>query len=172
MALPKWLCFGEVTNVGIYSFDIFRPMNTFLSLLTSFGIGPVLLVIIIRRNYQYLFSESPIWLLIAMSYGVLSYLIGTSIGADVPRLLAYGWPAFWLVTPILMLKYYSLSRRAIINLLIINSLLCWLNTILLCIYDQWYITTAITLCVAIFLYLSILLRQDYFIPCCKPSNTS
>jgi len=50
MALPKWLCFGEVTNIGIYNFDIFRPMNTFISILTSFGIAPVLLVIIIKRN--------------------------------------------------------------------------------------------------------------------------
>ena len=32
VALPKWLCFGEVTSVGIYGFDIFRPMNTFLGL--------------------------------------------------------------------------------------------------------------------------------------------
>jgi len=146
-------------------------LNTFLGLLTNFGIGPVLFVSVIKRNYQCIFHESPVWLLIAMSYGILSYLIGTSIGADVTRLVAYGWPAFWLVTPILMLKYYVLSRRAIINLLIINSLLCWFNTILLCIYDQWYITTTITLCFAILIYLSILFRQDYFIPCCKQADT-
>ena len=163
VALPKWLCFGEVTSVGIYGFDIFRPMNTFLSLFTSFGIAPVLLVFVIRRNYHFIFNESPVWLLIAMTYGIFSYLIGTSIGPDVTRLVAYGWPAFWLVTPILMLKYYSLDRSVIIKLLIINSILCWLNNILLITYNNWYTTTAMTLCLSIIIYLVIILCHDYFI---------
>lgn len=171
VALPKWLCFGGVTDVGIYGFDIFRPMNTFLVLLTSFGIGPVLLISAIRKNYQGIVNESPAWLLIAMSYGLFSYLIGTSIGADVTRLVAYGWPAFWLVTPVLMLKYYYLNQRSIIKLLIINSLLCWLNTILLYIYDQWYITTSITICLAILIYFIIIFRSEYFIPRSNHRNT-
>ena len=171
VALPQWLCFGDVTSVGIYGFDIFRPMNTFLVLLTSFGIGPVLLLLVIKINYRHIFNETPVWLLIVMAYGIFSYFIGTSIGADVTRLIAYGWPAFWLVTPILMLKYYSLNWRQIINLLIINSLLCWLNVILLYIYDQWYVTTVITLCSAIIVYLIILFRHDYFMPSSSKADT-
>jgi hypothetical protein len=163
VALPKWLCYGEVTNVGIYTFDIFRPLNTYLSLLINFGIGPVLLVSVLRRNYRCIINESPIWLLIAISYGFLSYLMGTSIGADVPRLVAYGWPAFWLATPILMLKYYSLNKLTIVSLLITNSLLCWFNTFLLCIYNQWYITTTITIFIAIIIYLAIIVYYDYLV---------
>ena len=163
VALPQWLRIGEVTSVGIYDFDIFRPMNTFLVLLTSFGIGPVLLVPVIKRNYQYILNESPVWLLIAISYGLFSYLIGTSTGADVARLIAYGWPAFWLVTPILMVKYYHLNWRVVIRLLTINSLVCWLNTIMLCFYNNWYVTTTITLCFAIIIYLVIILYHDYLI---------
>ena len=160
VVLPPWLRFGEVTDIGIYGFDIFRPLNTFLSLFTSFGIGPVLLLLVIKRYYRNIVIESPLWLLVAMSYGIFSFLIGTSIGSDVARLMAYGWPAFWIVTPILILKYYHLQFRTIIILLIINLLLCWLNTILLCFTYNWYITTTISICLAIILYGFILWRFD------------
>jgi hypothetical protein len=158
--LPNWLRFGEVTNIGIHGFDIFRPLNTFLSLLTSFGIGPVLLVSVIKRNYRSIVNESPEWLLIVTSYGIFSYLIGTSIGSDVTRLIAYGWPVFWIVTPILILKYHNLQFNTIIKLLIINLALCWLNNLLLCFTDNWYITTTITICCAIIIYGLIILRLD------------
>lgn len=160
VVLPPWLRFGEVTDIGIYGFDIFRPLNTFLSLFTSFGIGPVLLLLVIKRYYRNIVIESPLWLLVAMSYGIFSFLIGTSIGSDVARLMAYGWPAFWIVTPILILKYYHLQFRTIIILLIINLLLCWLNTFLLCFTYNWYITTTISICLAIILYGFILWRFD------------
>lgn len=164
VALPNWLRFGEVTAIGIYGFDIFRPLNTFLGLFTSFGIGPVLLFLVMKRHYRSIAVESPVWLLIAMSYGIFSFLLGTSIGSDVTRLIAYGWPAFWIVTPILILKYYYLPFRTIIKLLIINLLLCWLNTILLCFTYNWYITTTITICLAIILYGFILWRFDCLDP--------
>ena len=160
VALPLWLRFGEVTNIGIYGFDIFRPLNTFLGLFTSFGIGPVLLASVVKRNYRNLMQESPVWLLIALSYGIFSFFMGTVTGSDVTRLIAYGWPAFWIVTPILILKYYDLQFRTIIKLLVINSLLCWFNIFLLCFTYNWYITTAITICLAIILYAFIFLRFD------------
>lgn len=161
IALPQWLRFGEVTNIGIYGFDIFRPLNTFLGLLTCFGILPVLLLSVIRRNYQHILNESPVWLLIALSYGIISYLFGTSIGSDVTRLIAYGWPAFWIVTPILVLNYCHLKLHTKYYLLIINFLLCWFNTILLCFTYNWYMTTAITIGFAIIIYGLIILRFDH-----------
>lgn len=125
MALPDWLPLGSIRAIGIQSFTPMRSLNTIKLLLTHFGVIPTFIIYDLAKNYKWTFNNSPLWLRIALVYGLLSFFMGTSVGATVERLIGYGWPAFWIGAPALMVRYYHADKKACVQLLFCNFFLCW-----------------------------------------------
>jgi hypothetical protein len=121
--LPTWLQAGGIQKIGIYPFSIEPPIYTLATLLTIFGITPSLLYEDLKSHRH---KINNFGLLILLVYGIFSFIMGTSSGADTYRLISYGWPAFIIATPILIYRHYSLDQRSIYFLFIFQSLVCWM----------------------------------------------
>ncbi|MHA1686995.1 MAG: hypothetical protein ACTSYD_11425 [Candidatus Heimdallarchaeaceae archaeon] len=125
VSIPSWLRLGSIRAIGIYDFNPLRPLKTLQLLLTLFGIAPTLVIFSLKKVRKQILINNSVWFLVALMYGLVSFFVGTSLGTSVRRLIGYGWPAFWLVTPVLMVRYYYLDRRYSIHLLLYHVILCW-----------------------------------------------
>ncbi len=92
---------GEDKQIGIFINLIF-PFRTLIVLATIFGSSPLLLPKLFRSRA--LLSSMPFALQLMLVYGIISYFLGTSLGAWTSRLIGYGWPAFWLAIPCLLFQ--------------------------------------------------------------------
>jgi hypothetical protein len=100
------------------------PVKTLILYLTVFGTAPLLLARF-RKPWRALL-EAPLAIQLAFFYGVLCYLIGPTLGNWVERLIAYGWPAFWIALPWLIYKYLAPLKTWEAVLLAVNFLsLAW-----------------------------------------------
>lgn len=106
--LPSWLQIGNIKWIGICSFNILNPLSVIFYALTTFGIIPGILLILLlklikRKNWRLFLSESDTWLLTALGYGIF-YLF---MGSLVPNLrtVSYAWPAM-LLAALFMLDSY------------------------------------------------------------------
>ena len=153
--LPKWLQLGGIHKIGIYPFTIGPPIYTIETLLTIFGVAPSLLFVDLKTHYQKLKTNN-FSMLVILLYGIFSFIIGTSSGADTYRLISYGWPAFIIATPILIYKHYSLDLKSICLLIIIHSFICWVPWIFTAIVHNFILcNTLIIVFAIIFHYLAI-----------------
>lgn len=104
MKPPSWLPAGSIQEVGIYKFNPSKPLNTLVQLLTIFGVLPTLVLpFLFRRTTWAPTDESSQFVLpLAVSYGMMSYLLAPCLGASIARLIGYGWPCFWVAVPMLI----------------------------------------------------------------------
>lgn len=126
MSLPGWLPSGAIDSIGIYTFDLTYPLITANVLLTTFGILPTILLACLAGKPKRLIGSSPLWVAVGLLYGSLSFLLGTSLGASVGRLVGYGWPVFWIALPALLDLMPSLDRKFRLGLLACHLLAAWL----------------------------------------------
>jgi len=94
LSLPQWIQMGNLKTIGICGFNIFNPLSVILYALTTFGLIPGILFFALRKNVRALFSKSETWLLVAICYGVLLFLLGSLVPNL--RTVSYGWPVFLL----------------------------------------------------------------------------
>jgi hypothetical protein len=92
--------FAQDSQIGLV-LDWRQPFNTLMVLLTIFGTGPLFLFVF-RRKWRGISLSLPVQL--ALVYGVLSYFLGVMLGNWVFRLVGYGWPAFWIALPFLLVR--------------------------------------------------------------------
>jgi hypothetical protein len=130
LALPSWLPFGALHTIGICPFDPLIPLRTYTLLLTTFGIAPSLLTLILLKNGKQIVMENQFWLAVALLYGLSSFVVGFEVSLDVMRLIGYAWPAFWLATPALLRRYYKLDQGSILQLITYHISLVWLPWLL------------------------------------------
>ena len=130
MTLPKWFHFGGITEIGIYKLDIHSALSTLIVLISLFGVLPSLLFWLLKKYSIEVIYNSPTFIAVALIYGVLSYFLGPAIGGDVVRLVSYGWPAFWIATPILLLNYCSLSKMTACKITTYHVIVSWLPWLL------------------------------------------
>lgn len=123
--VPSWLTIGSIHTIGICAFNPYIPIDTMVALLTIFGIAPIVVSLELLRNHKRLLIDSPLWLMVAIIYGVLSFFIGPLVGLPY-RLSGYAWPAFWIAAPILMIKYYHVDRNSSMRLLFYHIFVCWI----------------------------------------------
>jgi hypothetical protein len=114
--LPVWLHIGTDRVVGL-CLNWKHPANTLITLATLFGVGPVLMARFLRnwRTAQAL----PTPLLIIGSYGLIAFILGTSLGDWTERLIGYGWPLFWIILPYLWRQHFHQFASRDLGLLII-----------------------------------------------------
>jgi hypothetical protein len=64
---------------------------------------------------------------IAFCYGLICYLLGTSLGFMTPRLIGYGWPLFWLWLPIQLSDIApGFSNLRIVSLAVCSLTAAWI----------------------------------------------
>jgi len=125
-SLPQLKIFGNIREAGFCGFDFSLPMNTLITLLTIFGIAPLIFFYFLKKKRDRIFKEFPFWAIIVLIYGLAFYFIGISSGTGVWRIVGYGWPVFLLATPILIKSFFKMSRNFIIKLSLAQLFVAWL----------------------------------------------
>ena len=121
--LPPALRVGAIRSIGYAGFHAQFPLLTLAVLLTEFGVAPAILWAAWRRSRAVRPSqtEEPLWLSVAIGYGVASFLLGPALGAEVWRLVGYGWPAMLLAAPMFIVR----MNRATAVIVFLQLATCW-----------------------------------------------
>jgi len=126
VVLPQWSVFGSIREAGLCGFGLSSPINSFLALITIFGVAPLAFFYIFFKKIKFILRIVPFWLTFAAIYGLAHYLIGVLAGTGVGRIIGYGWPAFLLATPFLIGIFFEIDKRFIIKLSLAQLLVAWL----------------------------------------------
>jgi hypothetical protein len=94
--LPHFLPSGHIHQIGICRPQSDLPLRNVFSLCTSFGILPAILWASRKQRL-----ELPLWVRVALWYGLAMFFLGVVSGRSVARLVCYGWPAFVIAAPAL-----------------------------------------------------------------------
>ncbi len=128
--LPHAKLFGNIREAGFCGFDFSLPINTLVTLLTIFGIAPLIFFYVFKTRLKDVFKDFPFWILVAVVYGVAHYFLGIVAGTGVWRIVGYSWPAFLLTTPIFTRKFFNINKKIIIKLSLIHLFVAWLPFII------------------------------------------
>ena len=132
-AVPQWqhaLHFGPLTAIGTCGFEHYAQEGLVFFMLASFGLFPVLLVILWKHFPESLMQDptrGSVLMRFALIYGVLSFLLAGLLGESFYRLFAYSWPLFIVALPAIMAKSRATFRsntHALI-FLAIHLLVAW-----------------------------------------------
>ena len=134
-AVPQWQTafhFGPVKAIGICGFVADPPEQLIFYLLASFGLFPLLLLMLTRRKHfpwplMQSRARDSVLMRFALIYGVLSFVMAGLLGESFQRLLAYSWPLFLTALPAIMAKAGATfrSNAAAVAFLVIHLLICW-----------------------------------------------
>ena len=104
-ALPAWLPLGGIKAVGIYTVDGWKPVEVLVTLVSAFGILPVILWKWLKTRTKadmrgWLFEEKlPCSVAVAFLAGAVFFMLAPFSGRSIPRLIGYAWPLFWMALP-------------------------------------------------------------------------
>jgi hypothetical protein len=99
--IPPGLQMGLDREIQL-SFVWHLPVQTLVVFVSLFGCGPLVVSKLLKKSVPFKNWAPPMQIVFA--YGLVSYLLGTSLGANTTRLIGYGWPLFWLGLPYLWAK--------------------------------------------------------------------
>jgi hypothetical protein len=128
--LPGGFHLGAIRSIGICPPSVWGPARTLLAWFGIFGVGPALAAGVWRRmvsrealSTQQLTPSMVIVFRFCIVYGVISIVMAPLLGASADRLVAYGWPLYFVVLPWFLFARNGLPVRGI---LFIHLLTCWL----------------------------------------------
>jgi hypothetical protein len=128
-ALPSGYHFGAIQSVGLCQPALWGPTRLILAWFGIFGIGPALALIQWRKVISPapdLSSGQAIVFRFCLIYGLISILLTPLLGASVDRLVAYGWPFYFVLLPWVLSTSYELRGLRPAGLLLLHLLTCWL----------------------------------------------
>ncbi len=105
VTIPRALRAGGLSWVSYCGWDPRMPLGTFITLLTLFGTCPAAILVLAKRGVSLSHVIDHKWLSIALIYGVLAYLLGTSEGTAMNREIGSAWPLFWIALPAMACTY-------------------------------------------------------------------
>ncbi len=96
-------------------------------LLTHLGVIPSLIFSVIAWKRWRLVRDEGLSLIgvVALLYGVISYLLVPCLGTAVGRYVAYAWPMAWIAAPEILARYFNTSNRLIGQLVSLQIIACW-----------------------------------------------
>jgi hypothetical protein len=119
-ALPTWARLGDMTMLGVYRLDFWRPFEVLIVLSSAFGVLPVVLLkcvsgrsFVQQRGSGPFSADSkaratrvegnvsgwtarPLALAVAAGSGLIYFVASPFAGRTVERQIGYAWPLFWL----------------------------------------------------------------------------
>jgi hypothetical protein len=126
---------GAIRSVGVCRPSVWGPARLLLAWFGIFGVGPALAVILWRKILPTLSGKGPdleltpgmvIVFRFCIVYGVISILMTPLLGASADRLVAYGWPFYFVVLPWFLSASYELRGSRWAWILLLHLLTCWL----------------------------------------------
>jgi len=105
-------------------------LNLNPNFLTLFGLGPLILFLVFKKKRMALLREAPLWVLVSLGYGLLSFFITPIMATEPFRLAGYGWPAFWVAAPFLFRNHLYKGTKETVKILALHLLLAYLPTLL------------------------------------------
>jgi hypothetical protein len=128
IALPHWLHFGKIREVGFRGFRPSLPLGLLLQWLVIFGLLPLLLwrAMQKRRSASNPARAIPAAIDVALVYGLVSFAAAPVLGAGTGHLIAYAWPAFWIAAVWLFFQGYCPTLRDWFVLIACHQALLWL----------------------------------------------
>lgn len=147
-AVPHWLHTGGLHAVGYSGYNWGYQAFTFGSILSSFGIGfVVVLCLWWRTSPRWLLPRDQPYLWIAAIYGAAAYFLAPMLGAGETRLLDYGWPLFLVYLPAAMLAIWrDAPRRTVYALIALNFIDAWSNLAQQILQMPWIYNIPVYLC--------------------------
>jgi hypothetical protein len=116
---------GNIKSVGICGFDIYRPIGTLCILSSVFGVLLVTLIIHIKKyKLKNTIKGLPIEVQFCFIYGIIMFVMGTSSGSWVYRLVGYGWPAFW-ITSAYLISINNFNKQTRLLIYILQFIFIW-----------------------------------------------
>jgi hypothetical protein len=117
--LPRWAPTGDIHQVGYAAYHSIYQISTAVQLLTAFGLGSCLVLILVwRTSLHKLLPRNEPYLCIAAIYGAVTFLLAPVLGAAMTRLFDYGWPLFLLYLPALIPRVWRNVPTWIVALLL------------------------------------------------------
>jgi len=110
-ALPHFLQMGALREFGFRDFSPVLCEETAKYVLGGFGIGLVLLILVLKRLPRKVWwPREAVHLQICLVYGAATFLLSPLLGASVDRLVAYAWPLFFIYLVAMLGRAWSPER--------------------------------------------------------------
>lgn len=158
--VPPLQSFGSIKEIGLCGFDARVPMQTITTLLTVFGIAPLVLLYSIRNKVKQIWKTFPLWLVVALVYGLAMYGIGVVAGTGVARIVGFGWPAFVLATPIILGSFFEIDRKFVTALLSMHLFVAWLPFVVQRIDGEFLNPVIIGIVLVVYYYCFTVMKQQ------------
>src|SRR3989344_443532 len=114
--IPQYIPIDPINKIGFCRFDISAPIYTALVLSTTFGVMPLILFYLLFSQFKLILRKFPLWLIVALIYGLASYFMSIFVTGAVQRSIGYGWPAFLLAVPFLLAVFFQIDKRFLFKL--------------------------------------------------------
>ena len=135
--LPHGFHLGAIQVIGLCQPSSWGPSRLVLAWFGIFGIGPALAFVFRKQIVSSAPPASPeltpglsMVLRFCIVYGVISILITPLLGASADRLVAYGWPFYFVALPWFVVRAngpgVNLGARRSVAILLLHLLTCWL----------------------------------------------
>jgi hypothetical protein len=131
-ALPGGHPLGAIREVGLCEPSIWGPARLLIAWFGIFGIGPSLALGLWRKMIsptpatEQRFPGQFIVFRFCLLYGAISVLMTPLLGASADRLVAYGWPLYFVVLPWFVATNYDLRGIRTSAMVLLHLLTCWL----------------------------------------------
>jgi len=125
-SLPASFPAGNIHEVGFCGFDFSLPIHSLITLLSVFGIAPLVLFFVLVKRFRFLLRESAFWVVTALSFGFFLYFLGIPAGTGIERIVGYAWPPFVLLAPLFVSSFFLITKRFVLLLSVLHLLVAWL----------------------------------------------
>jgi hypothetical protein len=126
--LPDWLPRGAMRRMGIYDWEPGLPLGVLRVLLAHLGIMPsVVFSVIFWKRWRLVRDGGPSLVgIVALTYGVASFLLVPCLGTAISRYVSYAWPLTWIAAPEVLARYFDTSERLMVKLTWLQVIVSWL----------------------------------------------
>jgi hypothetical protein len=141
--IPAWLSLGQIHQIGVCGLSPWGPARAFLAWLGIFGTGPGVAIAVRRALRSPGLLSQRRWLnageakrrdcqgaaiayRLSLLYGGVSFLLAPALGASVDRLVAYGWPFFFIALSWFLSAHLTAVRAHAAWILLLHIAASWI----------------------------------------------